>query len=55
MKNYFINSIKTNYCSKTIPTILNFIQLCKNCNQIPHSLADLTNNQILFYAKHVIY
>ena len=35
MKNYFINSIETSYCSKTIPIILNFIQLCKNCNLIP--------------------
>ena len=35
MMNSSITSIETKFCFKTSPNILNSIQLCKNCRQIP--------------------
>ena len=35
MKNYSIDSIDITFCSKTMPTILNSIELCQKCNLIP--------------------
>ena len=35
MMNYSIDSIETAYCLKTMPNILNLIELCKNCRKIP--------------------
>ena len=35
MNNYSIDSIQITYCSKTMPHILNLIELCQNCNLIP--------------------